>query len=278
MTFWAGDNRKKPDRWGFDSSLVASEWQSFWNEATCVLPFWRGAGPPRNLVNGLECTEEGPTRMTWGKGSIGSHKEAIPFEDDAANWELGGALTTTDCFPRVTHGTVLIIDRKTDGTNRDTAHFNNDLTSGVGEVTAFMPWSDGVTYWEWGGNAGARTISASGLSSQNVIYWAFVAGPQGMAIYTDGVLRSSNSTAATRTQSTNLQKLNDGPGIKIDDLKEYYFVATLDAAWSSGQVADWYRDPFGPIRMVDADPVAGIDVLLPSPTDSLIPILKRRRR
>ncbi len=54
------DRIKKPERWGFDETELAPEWEGFWNGCFFNLPFWEKAGTPKDVSsNGQIVTNNG---------------------------------------------------------------------------------------------------------------------------------------------------------------------------------------------------------------------------
>lgn len=114
-------------------------------------------------------------------------------------------LTSNTDIDRVVPGsggwTMLICYRKTDATLRSTAAFGSGATTGGIECTGFIPYSDGVVYFDYGGSvAGTTRLSVSGLSFGDDL-WVFATGLGGMQIWQNGLLRASNAANPTRTTS-----------------------------------------------------------------------------
>src|SRR5260370_1456226 len=98
--------------------------------------------------------------------------------------------------------TCLIIRRKVDTTARASSLFG---TEDDGSFPAFhgcgahVPYSDGTVYWDYGGNGGANRLTVAGLTFTTLVEkWTFTAGPQGSAIWRDGIKLASQATALTR--------------------------------------------------------------------------------
>ncbi len=261
---------KKPRKWNISSGFVAPEWLRFWSHLTTLRLFLdKSTSLLPDIITGF-------SPVTQGTPIIGHGKSGHFFGFDATNENISiGNTTNGAMFPRVTHGTIAFVRRKVDSTNR--AHSTCGIANATDRINIHNPFSDGVTYFDWGGSAGDRRISATVSVSQEIENWVFVAGPQGMAFYQNGILRASNSAAATNAATTESFFINKASS-SAGDLVEFYLFATFDDAWTAKQVSKWSRDPFDPFRMAE-----GVgDVITPSgivvSTDSLIPILKRRRR
>ena len=156
-----------------------------------------------------------------------------------------GALIPTD------QGTVAIIRRKTDTTNRASTLFgfrqaptqNDNVRCG-----AHVPYSDGVVYWDFGGSGAPYRLTVSGLSfTTEVERWVFVAGSKGSSIWRNGKRLANQTSSVSRSAETSNWALNGGNGINDNqggDSQEIYYVAVLRAEWNQAQVLDWTANPF----------------------------------
>ncbi len=252
------DKSKKPERWAFDRGFVDPEWGWLWSTATAVVPFWERAGDPRNLVTGKILVRQDVSTMPWGVGQRGPFGETT----HTANYWTFGTASEPEITPRATHGTILLARRKTDATLRASTSFGIDSS-----LNCHLPWTDGKAYWDWGGSGAGQRISADGLSSAGFQAWAFVASPAGQAIYLDGILRASSSTASSRTVGTGDFLINKNSSASGDFIAWSMF-AVLDTEATAGQIAQWSADPLGPCRRhnevgvlstLDAPPAGGDD-------------------
>lgn len=141
--------------------------------------------------------------------------------------------------------TLLLGRRKMDSTARAACHIGVDDDPGtlVTRCNAYVPYSDGTVKWTFGGSTdGATKVTISGLTFTPELpeAWAFVAGPNGMAVYLNGVLLGSHATPAARTAATEPFTLNQGGTSGVTgDITEVSFVAVLDAEWNQEQVREW---------------------------------------
>src|SRR5216117_2461900 len=62
-----------------------------------------------------------------------------------------------------TQGTVCVVRRKTDTTNRVSRLFMCGGAGSTDQVSAHCPYSDGVVYWDFGGFGAPNRLSVSGL-------------------------------------------------------------------------------------------------------------------
>jgi hypothetical protein len=146
--------------------------------------------------------------------------------------------------------TICLGIEKRDATNRTAGSF--DMDNGDGGVPsnqfcgAFIPWSDGTVYWDFGGSTeDATRESAAGLDTQGYHTWAFTTGPRGMEIWQDGVLRSSNSANPTRVQG-GLKRFNLGSHSNLgSDFVDYYFFFMHREQLPIDLIRDILLNPYG---------------------------------
>lgn len=141
--------------------------------------------------------------------------------------------------------TLLLVRRKMDSTARAACHIGVDDAPGtlITRCNAYVPFNDGTVKWTFGGSTdGTTKVTISGLTFTAELpeAWAFVAGPNGMAVYLNGVLLGSHTTPAARTAATEPFTLNQGGTSGVTgDITEVSFVAVLDAEWNEAQVKEW---------------------------------------
>lgn len=136
--------------------------------------------------------------------------------------------------------TILLVRQKHDLSLIESLAFA-PIGGGAGDrCLAHLPYSDGTVYWDFGGTvAGTTELAVAGLTFDlNPEAWAFVAGPHGMAMYRNGVLLGSHSTAASGPSSyTGTFQLNAGFGAGCRHTVSFF--AVLDAEWNAQQVQEW---------------------------------------
>ena len=152
--------------------------------------------------------------------------------------------------------TILSVFRKTDTTARTSSNFAIQSATVAHYCQAEVPWTDNKVYWEFGGTAGYNYVASAAITiTTDPIAWAFVAGQRGLALYRDGILLASNTTAAGRTETSLPFLLSNGTGgnVAYSDFIEQSFFAVLDAEWSIDQVREWTVNQsvmFAPRRVV----------------------------
>ena len=112
-----------------------------------------------------------------------------------------------------------------------------------GKLDIYAPFSDGTVYWDFGGQSSPNRLSVSGLSFTNALItperWIFSAGPQGSAIWRDGVKLASQATAITRaSDSAETLILNS------TDYNEFNFVQMHTVQWSDDLCRWWSAEPY----------------------------------
>ncbi len=196
---------------------------------------------PTNLITGEKAQYIG-----GGGFPVASYGRLGPmFPMTTAQWIK---LASMDQFPTA-QITVCLIHRKTDSTIRNSAHVaSSEVYNSASKISIHLPYSDGTSYWDFGGNAGAhRSSFAYSDRDTNYHRWALTAGPHGSAIWCDGVLRASNASANSRTASSAGQSfyLNIGASETSGDNLEYAYLAVFDEEWSPEKIRAWSASPWG---------------------------------
>src|SRR5206468_5851441 len=144
----------------------------------------------------------GPPATAWGPNLSGTatwvgNTDGAAFNLATSNFLTLNAGGTSALDPVPTSAvTLLYIRRKTDTTLRTAGHFGGALAADLSSCGAHVPWVDGTVYWDFGGVVGAHRLSVAGLSfAATVERWIFTAGPQGSAIWRNGVKVASQATA-----------------------------------------------------------------------------------
>lgn len=175
----------------------------------------------------------------WGGGAGAYGPASVHTNSGSSGYYLAsGALSGS------TAGSILIIRRKTDTTNRATGFGSTAFN--VNAFGVLLPFSDGTVYWDFGGNAGTNRISKSGLTfnARDSVY-IFTAGPTGMYMYQDGLLVASSSTApSARTPTNQPFGLTYGNSQSSSDNRVDTLYVAADRQWSPAEVAQWTANPF----------------------------------
>ncbi len=262
MTFWEGEKRKKPERWGFDRSLVNPEWQKIADHMVLGVPMWgvgstdipsfgriktlgtRTAfgggpapailvsrfGPTFNFVTGVTADDGG--HFTWGDPVEASFTEAVTifvlvYYNSWSFSNISGAIG------------------KWGAAQADRAY--TIFTDAVGEV-------------HLGLGDGTSTFQTTVTAAQSLNVWYFMVGSWSKAggvgrIYVDGVLNGTvalTSSLATNTSPLEVGRLrSDGSPSFFGHDGQIAMAGVLDIELSAVEIQQWSCDPFGPFRMVE---------------------------
>lgn len=135
-------------------------------------------------------------------------------------------------LPFTTEFTAIVRFRKTDTTNRTRSLFG--IADGTNRINVHAPWSDGTTYFDYGGaSSGTTRVTAAGLNFQQPTTLLFSAGPRGMSIWQDGLKRSSHNTPAWRSNGTTFHLMYGvGATTGSSDLTRTYLVGFWNKAFT----------------------------------------------
>ena len=135
-------------------------------------------------------------------GRSGSALYGTATDGTATAWTIPDAskmLSTTDA-------TVLIAGALVARYGGGSGSFGcaNQSTAPGAVCGAYLPYSDGKVYWDFGGGTeGATRLSVASLSFAETDVFVFTTGPRGMEIWQNGKRVASNSASPTRTSSSN---------------------------------------------------------------------------
>lgn len=170
---------------------VGIDWGNTLTQGLISVAVPNGTTIPANVVGPAWTAASG---VSFGVGSAG---RSVIATTTSQYWQTG----LVD--PIALSGfTALVFFRKTDSVNRASSLFG--VTSGgilSNRLNAHVPWSDGLTYFDFGGASGNNRISVSGLDYSKPTVMVFAAGARGISITQDGVLKASNSVPISRTSA-----------------------------------------------------------------------------
>ncbi len=142
--------------------------------------------------------------------------------------------------------TILIIRKNT--TIRNACFLDYSLGSVSTEaIRCYVPYGDGVVYWDFGGNSGNNRLTVSSLSFSVAVpeRWVFTAGAAGMSIWQNGVKVASHANAVTRVSNvTPALRLNIGSDGSGGDLQQVNFLSMLGVQWSDDLCRWWSISPY----------------------------------
>lgn len=147
--------------------------------------------------------------------------------------------------------TIILAYRKRDATVRVAAAFGINSTAAF-YCGAFLPYSDGKVYWDFGGTTeNATRVSVAGLtvSSTQEDVWAFTTGPRGMEIWQNGVKVASNSANPSRSSTTAsfMLGLHDST-FNTSDFADYGALLVLGEQVTAAEIRRLSLDPHAYFR------------------------------
>ncbi len=269
---------KKPRQWAFSLGLVAPEWGWFYKGDEGTWPLWENSGSSARDVsaNRRDATLVG-TDIEWTGSPLGITIHQTGTNDNYL--DLGSASQ----FPMgATAGQPFTIGGLF-------THFSSiPLRGNFGYfdgTRAFQQQTDDPEWRILYGISPFDNISGGSYVTSTARTFLVTFSDSGVGrFYINGTLIGTDASVTGDFTPSGVNFLVGARGTTsggADNELDAYIHAFLirSREWTSKEVQVWSRDPFGPFRMVD--PVAdGIipAIVTPVSTDSLIPILKRRRR
>ena len=168
----------------------------------------------------------GSTKGTWSPGSIrgyaGMSREHTASTDRVELGD-GNLLLPNNDVTLVVGQTRQVFDA------RDARCIGGANATASGFIVgAYVPFSDGNVYWDWGTTSAGRLGPIGGLASNAYgDVWAFTTGPRAQEIWQNGLLRATKSPAADKgTYGAGTEQLALGmhAAVQNSDLVKYHFV------------------------------------------------------
>jgi len=203
-------------------------------------------GTPRNLI-----TEEPTVLSGTAYYGVGPRGQIGRMVAGGAN-RVQLAANTSHLVPTSGGYTIALHYRKL-GSNIVSAAFGCIDSAGIGDrAGAHLPYSDGVVYFDYGGNApGTSRLTASGLTFADDL-WVFTTGPRGMEIWQNGIRRANNGGNPSRTALTTPYYLGTHGTSTVADDAECAIAVTAKRQWTPGEIVSWSLNPWqliDPIRI-----------------------------
>ncbi len=271
MTFWSGDKLRKPDPKAFDKSLVAPEWLWFWERSKITLLMAEGQASVFDFANNQFSTTN---TATWQ--IVAPHGPELTGAPAVSRLEFPLARTGLTDLSRTNGGFTVIAGVNYTGTANQV----------VAEINANSGWTiQTLTFLLCGvsGTAASLRLHTSAINDglNHLVHFSFNPIVTDDEVYVDGLNDTVNQPTIDNDPNygvvtdIDLFSRNGAVGFRFP----IWFFAVLDGPITAARAAQHAHDPFGMFRMVDEnEAIAGSDILITPPTDSLIPILKRRRR
>jgi len=236
------------------SELVRNLSHPLWRKVFQFLPFTENVSRDQDYPNGFvfkdwslndwhgTVTAASTIRQHYGESGIGV--ERISLDQNRISFGLANSIALP-----TGNVTVAMLVRKL-GANRASYSFGMMNSAAANYCHALAPWSDGVTYWDWGGTGSGNRVSDAGAASHTGTHLrVYTVGPRGMEIWEDGVRLAVNTGAsgATRTNSNEDWNLGTGATIAGDTT-----ITEMFGVWrrqlSQPEIAELTNDPFVMLR------------------------------
>ena len=179
-----------------------------------------GVLQPIDLVYGrVGAISSGGTAPVLSAGSVGKGYELTSSNGNYASTNISDLTTLIG----TAEAACLFVTQKLDSTNRNSCAFAPTSAGTTARFASHAPYSDGTTYFDFGGSSGSNRISVAGLDYSKPTAFLMSGALNGLRIVQDGVLRASSSTTVTRTADTNniLQLMDNGNNT---DLQRFYAI------------------------------------------------------
>ncbi len=253
MTFWAGDKFKKPERWGFDKSLVAPEWA--WLDDTVIFPMWEGGGNTFHRANGRHSASFSSGTPVWSNDAEGPE---IDFSGVSASASVDQSALSAS-FIGNTNFSITIRARAPaydDGSATFSIKQASDVTASDSLVfytyddTADPATNGARVFWN-----GFQLISENGaglpLNKHHIFTFSSFSATDHV-LFADG--KQVGTQSESKTISANTDEINFGSW-QSDGTQTYNgqisYVMLHRRAIGLAQHNQIALDPFGPFRMVE---------------------------
>jgi hypothetical protein len=193
----------------------------------------------------------------------GNRSAAPALEEPFWTWRnarRGPAVQSANSLARTPHTlnlnagtTVAMLRQKDDLILRAVAHFSLEGPADA-RVQSHCPFDDGIVYWDFGDIftvPASHRLTWGGYSvSKDPESWVFVAGATGQAIYFNGQVVASHSTATTTTGGSQQFNINGGKGTDTGDLVFLYLFLVSTYEWNASDVLQFYLNPYSFLRPI----------------------------
>lgn len=170
-----------------------------------IIPFNEGSGSPRIYIAPIINTTVSTGSTERLATLTGAQWNPLPGANYTTSKWSGPSIAFTTINDTIDLGvvgdfmpledvTIVCGFRKRDTTLRGGTLFAVDTGTSTRVCKAFVPFTDGVVYWQFGGTAGNNQLAASGLTFGDDV-WVFSAGKEGMEIWQNGRLCASSTVA-----------------------------------------------------------------------------------
>ncbi len=142
--------------------------------------------------------------------------------------------------------TIVLAYQKTDATLRNAVAFGNATATTGQFCAAYVPFTDGKVYFDFGGEtAGTTRVNTAGSPTVGDDIWTFTTGPRGMEIWQNAVLQASNGVNPTRANgAVNFQLGRHKNGTITSDLAKWKFFYIYHRQLGGREIMELVMQPF----------------------------------
>ena len=196
-----------PNKWTSQPQVpVEIDWGSPLVAALGLTEVWypRNGLASKTLIRGFTPTAYVPSAVAVGYSENGA---GARFLSNTQNNGIAIASSADDIFPDLTQASIFVMRKSADTVLRASTLFGAGYTVGSNNrIILHAPYSDGITWFEYGDNTTTNKISIGGtVKTTNTEKFALIAGPRkGREIWRNGVkVIGDTSKNAARTSNTN---------------------------------------------------------------------------
>ena len=200
-----------------------------------VVPFSDGGGTQPEIVQGQG------TGLPRVVSSLNGGTWAVNGAGPCVHTTTGTvAIGTSGLWLPTSAATFAFVRRKTDAVLNG-GRFMASNATGTSRSDIYLPFNDGVVYWDWAGQSAPNRLSVAGLafSISQPDRWVFTAGPKGSAIWQNGFKVASQTTAVTRVAAADVLLLNFTA--ENQDLNWFQVSSTQ---WDDNLCEWWSAEPY----------------------------------
>ncbi len=200
-----------------------------------VIPFTDVGSPTPTIVTGTGTALPTTTSYPGAVGTWTTNPAGTCVHLSTGKMNLGGSglwmPTSAVTFAFVRRKTTAVLDTL----------FLATAATGTSRSDLYLPFSDGVVYWDWGGQGAPERLSIAGLafSTSQPDRWVFTAGPKGSSIWQNGFKVASQTTAVTRVAAADVLGL--GYSGEAQDLNWFQ---SSSVQWDDTLCEWWSAEPY----------------------------------
>ena len=212
-----------PSEWTSQPQVpVEIDWGSPLVAALGLTEVWypRNGLASKTLIRGFTPTAYVPSAVAVGYSENGA---GARFLSNTQNNGIAIASSADDIFPDLTQASIFVMRKSADTVLRASTLFGAGVTVGSNNrIILHAPYSDGITWFEYGDNTTTNKISIGGtVKTTNTEKFALIAGPRkGREIWRNGVKvigdTSKNAARISNTNPFRIGSVGDNPTVPSD--------------------------------------------------------------